>query len=427
LVHDEEIPNDLLKFIVKKVGMEKDDVIVAAGRYHNFKDYMNFPKIGTKKLLFEDLPPLNHPILDERRSIFESIKKQDILLSYPYQSYSYIIALMREAAIDPKVSSIKITLYRLVSKNSKIIHTLINAARNGKNVTAVLELKARFDEESNMNYADKLQEEGVRVIFGAPGLKVHTKILVIKRKEGAKSVRYAHIGSGNFHEGTATLYCDHSLLTCKAEIANEVNKLFKFFKDNYKRYTYRHLIVAPFNARRHFYKLIDNEIKNALAGKPAYMIIKVNNLQDQGMAVKLYEASQAGVQVKLIARSINNVVNGLQGISENIEAISIVDRFLEHARVMIFANGGKERVYMGSSDWMSRNLDRRVEVMTPVYNENIRIILRKILDFQLKDNVKARLWDAQLSNQYKQANGEKVHSQIATYDYFKDLSKEDLS
>lgn len=425
LVHDEEMPDDLLKFIVRKVGMEEDDVIVAAGRYHNFKDYMKFPKIGGKKLMFEDLPPLNHPILDKRRSIFEAIKQQDILLSYPYQSYSYIIALMREAAIDPNVVSIKITLYRLVSKNSKVIHTLINAARNGKNVTVVVELKARFDEESNMNYADKLQEEGVRVIFGASGLKVHTKIMVIKRKEEGKSVRYAHIGTGNFHEGTATLYCDHSLLTVRKEIANEANKLFKFFKDNYKRYTYRHLFVAPFNARRQFYKLIDGEIANAKAGKTAYMIIKVNNIQDKGMAVKLYEASQAGVKIKLIARSINNVVNGVKGFSENIEAISIVDRFLEHARVMLFANGGDERIYMGSSDWMSRNLDRRVEVMTPIYDENIKTIFRKLLEIQLQDNVKARLWDADLSNQYKRNNEETVQAQLATYDYFKNLSKED--
>lgn len=422
-VHDAAIPKDLLQFMVKKVGMEPNDVVLAAGRYHNFKDYIKFPKIGGAHLFFDDLPPLNHPFLKAQKSIFEAIRKQDILLNYPYQSYNYIIDLLREAAIDPLVISIKITLYRLVHRNSKIIHTLINAARNGKQVIVVLELKARFDEESNMNYADKLQDEGIRVIFGAPGLKVHTKIMVIKRKEEGGSVRYAHIGTGNFHEGTATLYCDHSLLTCKKEVANEVNKLFKFFLDNYKRYTFRHLIVSPFNARRQYYKLIDQEIENAQAGKPAYMIIKVNSIQDRAMAIKLYEASQEGVKIKLIARSINNVVAGIEGISENIEAISIVDRFLEHARVMVFANGGNEKMFLGSSDWMTRNLDGRVEVMTPIYDERLKKMLLKILDIQLKDNVKARVWDKALTNKYKAKKGRNIRAQLEIYQHFKELEE----
>jgi len=421
LVHDEEMPRDLLKFLTKKVGMEANDVIVAGGRYHNFKDYIKFPKIGASHLRYEAMPALEHPILQGKRSYFEEIKKQDVLLSYPYQSYSYIIHLMREAAIDPKVSSIKITLYRLVSKNSKIIHTLINAARNGKAVTVVVELKARFDEESNMNYADKLQDEGVEVIFGAPGLKVHSKLLLIRRKEDGKSVRYVHIGTGNFHEGTANLYCDHALLTARKEISNEVNKIFKFFKDNYKRYTFRHLIVAPFNARRHYYKLINKEIKNAQAGKEAYMIIKVNSIQDNGIIAKLYEASQAGVKVKLIARSINNVVNGIKGLSDNIEAISIVDRLLEHARIMIFANGGNEKIYIGSSDWMKRSLDRRVEVMTPIYDENIKTLLKTMINYQLNDNVKSRLWDKNLKNQYNTNSRQELRSQYEIYNYFKSL------
>lgn len=424
LVHDEQMPKDLLKFIIRKVGMEGDDVVVAGGRYHNFKDYIKFPKIGASHLLHEELPPRKHPLLDLKKSIFEVIKQQDILLSYPYQSYSYIIALMREAAIDPLVSSIKITLYRLVSRNSKVIHTLINAARNGKSVTVVLELKARFDEKSNMDYADELQDEGIKVIFGAPGLKVHTKLLIIKREEKGEVVRYTHIGTGNFHEGTATLYCDHTLLTAQKKIGNEVNKLFKFFKDNYKRYTFRHLIVAPFNARRHFYKLIDKEIANAKAGKEAYMIIKVNNLQDYGMASKLYDASLAGVKINIIARSINNLISPEGGKNDNISAISIVDRFLEHARVMVFANDGDEKIYIGSSDWMKRNLDRRVEVMVPIYDKNIKAMMRKLLNFQLNDNVKARLWDAKLSNPYKKNGAKKLRSQEASYQYFKELEED---
>lgn len=421
LVHDAKMPEDLLRFLTAKVGMEKADVIVAGGRYHNFKDYIKFPKIGAANLRYEAMYPLEHPHLEGKRSYLQEIKNHDILLSYPYQSYSYIIHLMREAAIDPNVTSIKITLYRLVSKNSKIIHTLINAARNGKTVTVVVELKARFDEESNMNYADKLQDEGVQVIFGAPGLKVHTKLLLIKRKEDGKSVRYAHIGTGNFHEGTANLYCDHALLTARKEIVNEVNKIFKFFKDNYKRYTFRHLIVAPFNARRHYYKLIDNEIANAKAGKEAYMIIKVNSIQDRGIIVKLYEASQAGVKIKLIARSINVLVNGVEGISDNIEAISIVDRLLEHARIMVFANGGEEKIYIGSSDWMKRNLDRRVEVMTPIYDQEVQAILKRMIELQLQDNVKSRVWDEALNNHYVSNSQKQCRSQYEIYNYFKNF------
>jgi len=418
LVHDAEMDLDLLKFIIKKVGLEDDDLLVPGGRYHNFKDYINFPKIGSSSLRYKSMPPLAHPILNGKVSVFEQIRKQDILLSYPYQSYRHVIDLMREAAIDPAVTSIKITIYRLVSKNSKVIHSLINAARNGKTVTVVMELKARFDEESNMNYTDKLQDEGVKVIFGAPGLKVHTKLLVIKRREEGKSVRYCHIGTGNFHENTARIYCDHSLLTCREEISDEVNKIFRFFKDNYKSYHFKHLIVAPFNARRRFMKFIDNEMKNAKEGKEAYVIIKVNNLHDRKMAKKIYEASKVGVKVKIIARSVNSVVNGIAGMSENIEAISIVDRLLEHARVVVFCNGGNERIYIGSSDWMRRNLDRRVEVMTPILDENIKKMLIKVINFQLADNTKSRKWNADLTNEYVRAEGKEVRSQYAIYNYF---------
>lgn len=423
LIHDAEMDADLLKFIINKVGLEDDDLLVPGGRYHNFKDYMNFPKIGSSALRYKSMPPLAHPILQGKVSVFEEIRKQDILLSYPYQSYRHVIDLMREAAIDPAVTSIKITIYRLVSKNSKVIHSLINAARNGKRVTVVMELKARFDEESNMNYTDELQDEGVKVIFGAPGLKVHTKLLVIKRKENGKSVRYCHIGTGNFHENTARVYCDHSLLTCREEISDEVNKIFSFFKDNYKRYQFKHLIVAPFNARRRFVKFIDNEMNNAKAGKEAYVIIKVNNLQDRKMAKKIYEASKAGVKIKIIARSVNSVINGIEGMSENIEAISIVDRLLEHARLVVFCNGGEEMVYLGSSDWMRRNLDRRVEVMTPILDENIKKMLSKVIDFQLSDNTKARKWNATLSNEYVKTDDTPVRSQYAIYDYFSNQLK----
>jgi len=373
------------------------------------------------------MPAFKHKLLEGQRSLFEVIKRQDVLLSYPYQSYGYFISLLREAAIDPLVESIKITVYRLANKNSKVIHTLINAARNGKQVTVVVELKARFDEESNMNYANKLQDEGVKVIFGASGLKVHSKLLLIKRKEGNSYLRFAHVGTGNFHEGTADLYCDHSLLTAQKSIGNEVNKIFKFFKDNYKRYTFRNLLVAPFNLKPQLLKMINREIKNKKAGKEAYMIIKANNIQDQDLADKLYEASQAGVKIKLIVRSINCLINGIEGLSENIEAISIVDRFLEHARILLFANGGDEKIYIGSADWMNRNMKGRVEVMTPIYDEKVKEILKKELDLQWTDNTKSRVWDKELNNDYRNTIGEKIRSQYAFYDYLHQLNEVDQS
>lgn len=423
LVHDAEMPDDLKGFLTKRLKLEDNDVIVAGGRYHNSKDYIKFPKIGGAHLRYRELPPLLHGPLEANVSIFKTLRERDILLSFPYHSYHYIIDLLREAAIDPHVESIKITVYRLVSKNSKIVHTLINAARNGKKVTVVIELKARFDEESNMNYADQLQDEGVNVIFGAQGLKVHTKLLLIKRREEGGSVQYAHIGTGNFHEGTASLYCDHSLLTSDSAITSEINNVFKFFKNNYRRFNFEHLLVAPFNSRRKFYELIDREISNAKAGIPAYIIAKMNNIQDDGIAIKLYEASEAGVKVDLIARSINNVVSE-KPYSANIHAIGIVDRFLEHARILLFANGGNERIYLGSSDWMTRNLDRRVEVMTPIYDPELRQEIRSLLNFQLSDNAKARRWDAELTNEYIERKEKKVRSQLTTYAYFRNQLKE---
>jgi len=424
LVHDKNIPKDLLKFLVRKVGMESNDVIVAGGRYHNFKDYMDFPRIGNAQLRYPSLSKIKHIDLEGERSMFEVLKKKDVLLNFPYQSYGYFIALLREAAIDPAVESIKITVYRLVSKNSKVIHSLINAARNGKHVTVVVELKARFDEESNMNYAHQLQDEGVRVIFGTAGLKVHSKILVIKRKEDDGYRRYSHIGTGNFHEGTANLYCDHSLLTSDKSIGSEVNKIFKFFNDNYKRYIFRELLVAPFNLKPKILKMIDREIKNKQAGKEAFLIIKLNNLQDRELATKLYEASQAGVNVRLIVRSINCVINGLKEFSEYIEAISIVDRFLEHSRILVFGNDGDPKVYIGSADWMVRNMHGRVEVMTPIYDPDLKAVLLKELELQWNDNTKARLWNNALNNAYQENDQDEIRSQYAFYDYLRSINNE---
>lgn len=417
-VYDRTMPQDLLDFLLSNNAIEEEDNIVAGGRYHNFKDFIDFPVIGAKRLRYKPLPAVKHKYLESHVSLFTAIKEKDILLSYPYQSFNYVIDLLREAAIDPKVRSIKITLYR-VSKNSKVINALINAAKNGKAVTVIVELQARFDEENNIYYANKLQEEGIKVNFGIAGLKVHTKIILIRRKEANKNVYYAHIGTGNFNEKTSEIYCDHSFLTANTKITNEVKKVFAFFKDNYKRHVFRYLLVSPFNTRRQFIKLVKTEIANAKAGLPAGVTIKVNNLNDEEMANVLYEASEAGVKVNLIVRSICNVIPQ-QSYSENIHAISLVDRLLEHSRVMIFTNAGDAKVYIGSADWMTRNIDRRVEVTVPIFDPTIKQELIDMINIQLKDNTKSRVWNADLSNTYVVTGSDKeVRAQIATHEYLK--------
>lgn len=425
-VYDDKIPKDLLKFILKSLHLNEEDNIIPGGRYHNFRDFISFPNIGAKYLRYKKLPPLPHPKLQNSQSILAAIKKEDILLNYPYQSFNYIIDLLREAAIDPYVKSIKINLYRVASK-SRIINALINAVKNGKSVTVAVELQARFDEENNINWSNQLKDEGVNVIFGVAGLKVHSKLILIKRVQGKNTEYIAHIGTGNFHEGSAKIYGDASLLTSDARITKEVKKVFDFFKNNFQRGSYRSLSVSPFNTRRKIYSLINNEIKNAKAGKEAFMVIKLNNLVDEAIINKLYEASKAGVKVDLIIRGISRIVPNIKGLSENIRVISIVDRFLEHARIAWFHNGGNDLFFITSADWMERNLDRRVEVTTPIYDESLQRVLKKMLKIQLSDNVKARLLDEKLQNNFVEHSGKKVQSQLELYKYFKDsLTKNEL-
>lgn len=418
-VYDETIPEDLLAYILSRNKSHKGDSIIPGGRYHNFKDFIDFPNVGGKHLRAEKLHPYKHRDLINKMSVFAEIDKKDILLNYPYQSFNHLIDLLREAAIDPKVTSIKINLYR-VAKNSKVINALINAAKNGKSVTVVIELRARFDEEANINWSNKLMDEGIHVIFGFPNLKVHSKLILITRKKGAKTTRYAHVGTGNFHEINAAIYCDTSLLTKDPKITEEVNKVFQLFKNSLERPTFKHLIVSPFNARRRLNLLIDNEIKNAKLGKPAYMLVKLNNLVDNEMIKKLYQASNAGVKIQLIIRGICSLVPGLKGFSENIEVISIIDRFLEHSRLMIFCNGGDELYYLSSADWMSRNIDRRIEVGCPIYDKSLQKNIKDMLTIQLADNTKARLITKSQDNTYKRLNIKKPkRSQIELYNYFK--------
>ena len=419
LVYDIAIPSQTLDYVKKKINMGKEDNAIPGGRYHNFKDFIHFPELGVKGLTYQIPPKLDHPELGRGKSLFKVIKENDILLNYPYQSFHHILDLLREASIDPRVLSIKITLYR-VAVNSNIVNILINAMKNGKSVTAVVELQARFDEEANIFWANKLQEEGAKVIYGVPGLKVHTKLFLITRKEGGKLAHYAHLGTGNFNENTAKIYCDHSLLTADKRITDEVEKIFLFYNDNFQRGTYKHLIVAPFFMRKKILHLIQEEIDNAKAGKKAYMILKLNSLVDEEMINKLYEANNSGVSIKLIIRGICSLVTGLKGQSEHIEAISIVDRYLEHSRVFIFCNAGDEKYYLSSADWMVRNLNHRSEVAIPIYSKKIQKELKQIIEIQLSDNTKSRILNKQQDNQYKRTlNPNKLRAQNEIYKFLK--------
>ena len=415
LAFDEKIPSDLLHFILKKIKLHKEESLIPGGRYHNFKDFINFPNVGRAALRYLHPHTLEHPRLKDQVSLFKAIREKDILLSFPYQSFHHINDLLREASIDPKVQAIKITLYR-AAKNSGIVNALINAVKNGKQVTAVVELQARFDEEANIHFANKLQEEGAQVIFGVPGLKVHSKLFTISRKEGGKVVTYAHIGTGNFNEQTAKSYCDHSLLTADKRITDDVVKLFNFYQDNFKIGIFRHLVVAPFNMREKFIKLINKEIKNAQEGKPAYMFLKMNSLVDLELIKKLYKASECGVKIKMCVRGVCSIIPGIKGQSENIEIISIVDKFLEHSRIFIFGNGGDEKYFISSGDWKYRNLDHRSEVATPVYDKEIQQQLRQYVMLQFEDNMKARIINEKLDNKHVQrTNGKMIRAQDDIY------------
>lgn len=420
-IYDNEMPEDLLNFIIKKNILKKGDNLIPGGRLHNFKDFIKFPDVGSVKLQYENMPPLDHPDFKDEVSLLKVIRKKDVLLHFPFQSFHYVIDILREAAINPNVSSIKMTLYR-VADNSRIVNALINAAKNGKSVTVVIELQARFDEENNIQWSRKLQEEGLRVIFGVSGLKVHSKLILIKERIGKRNVMYAHVGTGNFHEGTAKIYTDLSLFTCNNSIANEVQKVFQFFKDNYKRSTYRQLFVSPTSTRRNFLKLISHEIKSAKKGEEAYIIIKINHIVDEEMIQKLYEANDAGVDIKLIVRGNCAIVPGIPKMSENISVTSIVDRFLEHTRIFVFCNGGNEKIYISSADWMSRNLDKRIEVSAPILDKGNQKQIRDVINIYLKDNVKARILDINGANKFVPTGSDKAHrSQIEVYKYYKSL------
>jgi polyphosphate kinase len=416
-VYDKNIDSETLTYLMNKMGIDSTDSIIPGGRYHNRRDYMDFPSLGRPELQFEKREPLPIPGLILQTSVLKGIAEKDYLLYTPYQSFAYVVKFLREAALDPKVKTIKITIYRL-AKISHIASSLINAVKNGKKVTVQIELRARFDEVANIRYAEQMQEEGVNLIFGVPGLKVHCKTCVIEREEEGKLKRYGFISTGNFNENTSKLYTDYTLFTADAAILKEVDMLFEFFETNYKVNKYKHLIVSPHYTRHVIYNLIQTEIDNAKNGKPAGIRLKLNSLSDNGVIDKLYMASKAGVKIKLIVRGICCLNPGIEGLSDNIEAISIVDKFLEHPRVYIFENGGNRKVYISSADLMTRNLDQRVEISCPIYDEDIKQELIETFEISWSDNVKARTHCRGMDNPYRRTNGEKVRSQFALYDYY---------
>ncbi|MFI5172895.1 MAG: polyphosphate kinase 1 [Chitinophagales bacterium] len=421
-IYDAAMPEEMLQFFAKKMKLQRNDAIIPGARYHNFKDFINFPDLNRKELRYLPLPPVHHPLLNIYSSITSVLRQRDILLNFPYQSFHHINDFLREVAINPNVTSISMTLYR-VAKMSSVVLSLINAARNGKHVTVVMELQARFDEENNIFWANKLQEEGVKLLFGDDNLKVHAKLCLVQHTHEGKNISYAIVGTGNFNENTAKVYSDCFLLTSRPEITKEVKKIFEFFDNKFEVGKHKNLMVAPLNMRQRLKQLIVRETKNAKEKKPAKLFFKMNNLVDKEIIKKLYEASMAGVEIKLIVRGICSLVPGVPGLSENIKAISILDRFLEHSRVYCFHNAGKEEIFLGSADLMERNIDFRVEVLVKVLDKEIQKQLKQVLELHWTDNVKARtLAHGHLNEYIGHKKGEPlVQSQVAVYNYFKEI------
>ena len=421
-VYDKTIDKDTLHFLIEKMGIVNTDSVIPGGRYHNRRDYMSFPSLGRTDLTYAPIHPLPVKGLTSEESLLKKIAEKDYLQFTPYHTFSNIIWFLREAALDPKVKSVKITIYRL-AKNSQVVNSLINAVKNGKKVTVQIELQARFDEESNIKYAEQLKAEGVKLIFGVRGLKVHSKICVIEREEGKGIKRYGFISTGNFNESTAKVYTDYTLFTANQDILKEVNKVFNFFETNYNIQKYKHLIVSPHYTKKILKQLIEEEIKNAKAGKEAYIKLKMNNITSYKMIDKLYEASRAGVKIQMIVRGICCLVPNIEGMSENIEVISIVDKFLEHPRLFIFGNNGNPKVYISSADWMTRNISFRVEVGCPIYDETIKQELIDTFEISWADNVKARVIDQAQDNHYRPHTLPAQRSQVALYEYYQQKNK----
>jgi polyphosphate kinase len=422
-VYDAKMPNDLLQFLLQQLDLKKGVNTIPGGRYHNFKDFMRFPDFGNPEFRFEAQQPVAHPLLQRSKSIIQTILKQDILLHFPYQQFDHVIDLLREASLDPKVKEVKINIYR-VAKNSEVMNALLACIFNGKQVTVVFELQARFDEENNLWWSNRLKDFGANVIYGLQNLKVHSKLLQIKRINDGKAQYITYVGTGNFNEGTATIYTDLALLTANKDISAEVSRVFGLLENNLERHTFRYLMVSPFNTRRKLMALIDREIKFAKAKKPAWIRIKINNLTDVKLIEKLYVASKAGVKIEMIIRGICCLKPGVKGLSENITAISIVDRYLEHARFVIFGNGGTPETYISSADWMERNLDQRIEVGAKILDPQIQAEIALIFDYQWRGSVKARSISANYKNLYSKRDLPPFHAQQQLFAHYKQLSEQ---
>jgi polyphosphate kinase len=417
-VYDALMPEDLLTLLTKKLNISKKDTIKSGGKYHNYKDFMEFPRIGRPDLRYPPAPPLPHPDIRQQKSMFEVIRRKDAMLCFPYHSFQHIIDLLRESSIDPMVRSIKMTFYR-TTRNSAAMNALINAARNGKYVTVFMEIQARFDEEANIYWTRRLQDEGIKVIQTIPGYKVHAKLILIRRRENGENMLYANVSTGNYNEVTAKVFSDFSLLTSDPRITSDVYNIFELLESKFIVPEFHHVIVSPFKMREFFLEKLDREIENHKQGKPAWAIIKLNSIVDKKMAGKLYEASQAGVHIDLINRGICVLKPGVAGLSDNIHAFSIVDKFLEHSRVYIFANEGDPLFYISSADWMPRNLDHRIEVACPVFDKKIQQQLMDVLKIQMQDNVKSRFLTPGKLNQYRSTDDPEPHrAQFEIYDYY---------
>ncbi len=421
MVYDKSIPDNLLNFLLKQLKIKTTENVTPGGRFHNFKDFISFPSLDLPESEFKPMPPLFHPDILPPSNIMNTLQEKDIIVHHPYQDYKHIIQFLREAAIDPKVRTIRILIYRLAN-NSKIVNALINAAKNGKKVLAVLELKARFDEESNIKWSNILQAEGVKVLHGFEDLKIHAKLCTITRKEGGILRNYACVSTGNFNESSAKIYTDLSLLTAHKAVTKELQDIFQIIEGKFAPIYHRHIVLSPKHLRNKLVRLINIEIKNALQGKKAHIRIKLNNLVDEQMIEKLYQASKAGVQIDMIVRGICRLNPGVTGLSENIRVISILDRFLEHGRFIIFHNDGEPKYYISSADWMLRNLERRIELTCPIYDKDIQQELEDIFSIQFEDNVKSRIVDQKQTNKYNNIGTEKVtnRAQYQLYQYYQD-------
>ena len=412
VIYDHEMPREMQRKLRDRLNTKELDASLAGGRYQNHKDLMSFPDCGRNDLKYDKWTPIMKPEFISNESILDQIREKDRFIHVPYHNFNGYIRVLREAAIKPEVKSIKTTLYRL-AKDSKVVKALITAARNGKKVTAVVELLARFDEESNIKWSKRMQEEGVNVIFGVEGLKIHSKLLYIESKKG----NIACIGTGNFHEGNAKIYTDYLMMTARPKIVNEVAKVFDFIDRPFSPFRFNELLVSPNSMKSRILRMLDTEIRNADEGKEAWVKIKINHITDTDMVTKLYQASKAGVKIDIVIRGNCSLVPGIKGLSENIRCVGIIDRYLEHSRILIFANGGKPRYFLGSADWMPRNLLNRIEVLTPVYDEELQADLMRTISYGMRDTTNGRIVDGKGTNNF--VEGEPFRSQQELYKEYK--------